>query len=168
MASLYGRKSVYFAKFYEDGKRIRRSLATSSRTRALKLTGQIERDLANGKSIVGRKDSRVTISGEEYLSWAEDHKRPAAIAAEKIFWRRLVDSVKPQELGDTTQQQVGKFKERRMREGLKPKSSNEVLAALMAMLNHARKLGFFNGPNPFVGVERLRITLNPPNLLSAV
>ncbi len=165
MASLYRRDGVYYVKFYDNGKRVRRSLATSSRVQALKLKEHIERDLANGKFIVERKDSSIEMFWEEYLSWAENHKRPATIAGERIFWRQFVDFAKPKVLGDITQNDVERFKKKRIHDGLKPKSINDALTALRAILNHARKLGFFNGPNPFVGVERLRIPRNPPKYL---
>lgn len=165
MASLYRRNGTYYVKFYEDGKRIRRSLGTSNRSQALKYKEQIERELANSKFIVAEKDSPVDAFWKEYLRWAKNHKRPATLEAEKIFWRQFVELTRPQMLGDITKRDVEKFKQKRIQDGLKPKSVNDALGALRAIINHSIKLGFYNGQNPFSGVERLKIPRNPPKYL---
>jgi len=54
MASIYKRDNKYYIKFYESGSRIRRSLGTSNRNKALRLKEQIERELAAGQYRIER------------------------------------------------------------------------------------------------------------------
>ena len=84
MASVYKRNDLYYIKFYENGKRVRRSLGTSSKRQAYKLKEQIERQLAEGKFDVNRVDTDVAVFWEEYLCWARMHKRPRTIEIETL------------------------------------------------------------------------------------
>lgn len=166
MASIYKRDNVYYVKFYHKGKRVRRSLGTSKKSEALKIKEQIERDLATGKFVLEEVDTDVDVFWEEYLRWAQDHKRPATLEVEQIFWRQFTEFAKPIKLGDVTKANVERFKAKRKRDGLKPISINDAIKHLQAIYSHAKKLGYYSGDNPFVGVARFKTEKNPPKYLS--
>ncbi len=162
MASLYRRGTTYYIKFYEAGRRIRRSLHTEKKSEALKIKEQIERELAAGKYQIERTDTHVETFWQRYLEWAKDHKRPNTIAIEEMFWSQFIEFAKPKNLGDVTKQDIERFKTKRKREGLKPQSVNNALRHLQAIYNYAMKLGYFSGPNPVQGIQRYKLEKNPP------
>ena len=166
MASLYKRDNTYYIKFYERGRRVRRSLQTDKKSEALKLKEQVERDLAAGRFQLDAVDTPVEVFWPCYEQWAKDHKRPNTIAAEKMFWNQMKDFAKPVNLGDVTPQDIEAFKAKRRQDGLKPQSINDALRHLQAIFNYSAKLGFFSGPNPVKGVQRYKLEKNPPKYLT--
>lgn len=165
MASIYCRDNVYYVKFYEHGHRIRRSLNTSNRREALKFKEQIERELAAGTYNVNQTDTIVDVFWEEYLNWASLHKRKSTVELERILWTQFIEFCRPAKLGDVTPRDVERFKARRAKDGLKPRSINNSLRHLQAIYGHASKLGFYSGSNPFHGISRIKIQRNPPIFL---
>jgi len=165
MASVYKRNDTYYIKFYENGKRVRRSLGTSSRNKALKLKEQIERELAAGKFRTEAIDMDVAIFWQKYIEWARLHKQPKTVRLDSMFWRQLIAFCHPKKLGDVTSRDIERFKARRVRDGLKPRSINGALRHLQAIYNHAAKLGYYNGPNPVRGVSKFKVEKNPPKYL---
>ena len=166
MASIYKRNNVYCIKFYQNGRRVRKSLGTKKKTEALKIKEQIERELAAGKYSLEEVDTDVETFWNEYWAWAQDHKRPKTLEVEDLFWRQFTKFAKPKRLGDVTSRDVEKFKAKRRRDGLKPQSINNALRHLQAIYNYAKKLGYYSGDNPFVGVARFKLEKNPPKYLS--
>jgi len=165
MASIYKRNNTYYIKFYEHGRRVRRSLGTSNRNKALKLKEQIERQLAAGTYVADVLDTGIATFWTEYLEWAKLHKRPKTIEVETMFWNQFVGYCKPAKLGDVTTRDVERFKAKRVRDGLKPQSINNALRHLQAIYNYAHKLGYYSGHNPFQGVQRFKLEKNPPRFL---
>ncbi len=165
MASIFKRNGVYYIKFYENGKRVRRSLGTSKRNQALQLKEQVERELANGKYQTERKDTPVEVFWPEYLQWAEAHKQRSSFETESVFWRKLIQFTRPLRLGNVTSRKIEELKLKLLKDGLKPRSVNEALTRLHAIFNHAIKLGYFSGPNPVQGVQRFKIPKNPPKFI---
>jgi hypothetical protein len=145
MASIYKRNNVYCIKFYQNGRRVRKSLGTKKRTEALKIKEQIERELAAGKYSLEEVDTDVETFWNEYWAWAQDHKRPKTLEVEDLFWRQFTQFAKPKKLGDVTGRDVEKFKAKRRRDGLKPQSINNALRHLQAIYNYAKKLGYYSG-----------------------
>ena len=165
MASLYKRDNVYYIKFYERGRRVRRSLKTNKKSEALRIKEQIERKLATGRFQLDQVDTPVEIFWDGYLEWAKDHKRPKTIKTEKIFWNQLNEFVKPSMLGDVIPQDIENFKAWKKQNGLKPLSINDALRHLQAIFNYATKLGYFSGANPIKGIQRYKLEKNPPRFL---
>lgn len=166
MASIYKRNNTYYIKFYEKSRRIRKSLGTSKRSEALRIKEQIERELAAGKFPLTEEDTDVDIFWKKYIEWARDHKRPRTIEIERLFWQQFTEYVKPRKLSDVSRRDVERFKAKRKKDGLKPQSINDALRHLQAIYNYARKLGYFSGDNPFVGIARYKLEKNPPRYLS--
>ena len=166
MASIYKRNNVYCIKFYQNGRRVRKSLGTKKKTEALKIKEQIERELAAGKYSLEEVDTDVETFWSEYWAWARDHKRPRTLELEQLCWKKFVEFAKPEKLGNVTKQDVERFKAKRKRDGLKPSSINIALIHLQAIYGHAKKLGYYSGQNPFVGVARFKVEKNPPKYLS--
>ena len=109
MASIYKRDNKYYVKFYENGRRVRKSLGTSKKSEALKIKEQIERELAAGKYPLEEIDTDIETFKGEYFRWARDHKRPNTIQLEELFWKQFTDFIKPSKLGDVTSHDVDRF-----------------------------------------------------------
>ena len=166
MASIFKRAGNYYVKFYHRGRRVRKSLGTSKKAEALKIKEQIERELAAGKYSFEEIDTDIDVFWDEYFKWAQDHKRPKTLEVEQMFWRQFTEFAKPQKLGDVIPPDVERFKAKRKRDGLKPQSINDALRHLQAIYNYAKKLGYYSGKNPFLGIKRYKLERNPPKYLS--
>ena len=166
MASIYKRSNVYCIKFYQNGRRIRKSLRTRKKPEALKIKEQIERELAAGQYVLENIDTDVDVFWEEYSKWAKDHKRARTLELEDLFWRQFTEFAKPKQLGDIRKEDIERFKSHRRRHGLRPTSINIALTHLQSIYSHAKKLGYYSGRNPFIGVARYKTEKNPPKFLS--
>jgi integrase len=165
VASIYKRDTTWYIKFYQKGRRIRRSLKTGKKTEALKLKEQIERELSAGRYQVDEVDTPIDEFWSSYLAWAKSRKRRKTIENESLFWRQFTQLIKPLKLGDVSRGDIEKFIEKRSDDGLKPISINDALRHLQLIYNYAIKLGYFSGPNPFQGVQRFKLIKNPPRYL---
>lgn len=166
MVSIYKRDNTYYIKFYHKGRRFRRSLGTGKKSEALRAKEEIERELASGKYAIEKVDTDADIFWEEYFKWAQDHKRSKTVETEQLFWNQFKEFVKPSKLGDVARHDVEKFKAKRKKDGLKPISINDALRHLQAIYNYAKKLGYYSGENPFIGIARFKVEKNPPKYLS--
>jgi len=99
------------------------------------------------------------------MKWAKAHKRPATISTDSILWNKFINFAKPGMLGDITPRITEQFKLKCLKDGLKPRSVNECLTRVQAIINHARKLGYYTGSNPVQGIQRFKIEKNPPKSL---
>ncbi len=172
MSHLYKRKGTdsWYIKYYQDGRPHHKSLRTKSKRRAEAIQREIDRRLDNGIIAIPEKGKEIDVGAfwDRYLQWANDHKRPNTVNTETIFWKQLIGATKIRNLGELTPAKVETFKKRRLKDGLSKQSINDALKALQAIYNHARKLGLYDGPNPFTQVERYAIPKTPPKHLNAV
>ena len=171
MAGIYKRGKVWYVKYSRDGRIARRSLGTKNKADALKIKEAIEETLLTEKlglaeSKQKQVDSSIETFWEEYSEYARMHKRRRTIENEELFWRQFVGYVKPKKLGDVTRKGIERFKAKRIEDGLKPQSVNNALRSLQAIYNYAKKLGYYSGDNPFVGVARFKLEKNPPKFLN--
>jgi len=171
MSHLYQRKGneYWYVKFYQNGKPHHKSLKTKNKRRAEAIQREIDRRLDNGIMPIPEKskDIDVTVFWQKYLQWANDHKRPNTVSTESVFWKQLLGATGIRTLGALTPARVEAFKNRRLREGLSKQSINDTIKTLQAIYNYARKLGLYDGPNPFTSVAKYALPRRPPKHLSA-
>jgi len=112
------------------------------------------------------KDADIDVFWTKYSQWAKEHKRPSTIALEDMFWRQFTESARIRHLSEITGKKIEQFKQTRLESGVSRQTVNNALKTLQAIVNHAKKLGFYDGDNPFVGVERYSIPNGVPKFLN--
>jgi len=170
MSHLYKRKGgqAWYVKYYENGNPKYRSLKTTSKKRAQAMQREIDRRLDAGIIAVPEKgkDADIDAFWTKYSQWAKDHKRPSTIALEDMFWRQFMEYSRVRHLSEITRSKIENFKQARLASGVSRQTVNNTLKTLQAIVNHAQKLGFYDGDNPFVGVERYSIPNGVPKFLT--
>lgn len=157
MSHLYRRGEFWYVKYYQDGHPYYRSLGTKSVRRARAIQHEIDIRLDAGVLPIPEKGKNPDIHTfwQAYLDWANDHKRPNTIALESIFWEQLISDTKIRRLGDLTPAKIELLKKKRLqKDSVSKRSINNALKHLQAIYNYAVKLGLYDGPNPFVKVDR--------------
>lgn len=170
MARLYRRPDrpggTYYVDYFEDGKRVRRSLdttklKTSKERRDKLLRGEV--DLKWGNSV---KDVSPAEFWAGYLEWAGDHKSKQSIDRERISWTQFLECLDPRTLGAVTPADVEKFKRHlKKKRQQSNRTINDSCARLHAIYNHARKLDLYEKRNPFADFKRLPVEKPPPKFL---
>ena len=148
MSHLYkrGGRKTWYIKYYEDGRPKYRSLKTASKKRALAMQREIDRRLDAGILAVSEKtsDADMDTFWERYLQWAQGHKRPSTIAVESAHWEQFVKQTRIRYLSDITKAKIERFKQARLKT-VSPRTINNALNALQALINHATNLGLYPG-----------------------
>jgi len=169
MSHLYkrGGRNTWYLKYYEDGRPKYRSLKTASKKRALAMQREIDRRLDAGILAVSEKASDADINAfwERYLQWAQGHKRPSTIAVESAHWDQFVKQTRIRYLSDITKAKIERFKQARLKT-VSPRTINNALNTLQALINHATNLDLYSGGNPFTEAERYSIPKGVPKFLT--
>lgn len=167
MANLIKRDGVFYIEFYAKGRRIRRSLKTSSKGVATKRKVAIEQQIAANQFGISRHNPSVESFTKEYLEWAARHKAANTVKKDEMWLRHVVEFSGARRIGDITPDVVERFKKDRQDRGLKSSSINDALRHLKSVFNRGAKLGLHSVPNPVIGTRFLRIEKAPPKFLSS-
>jgi len=170
MSHLYKRGERWYIKYYHNSKPHYRSLGTKTLKRARSIQREIDKRLDAGIIPIPErgKNPEVNEFWKSYLQWAIDHKRPNTIAQEQIVWNQLIKFTKIQRLGDLIPDKIESFKRKRLEKDSISKSSiNNWLKHMHSLYNHAKKLGLYNGENPFDNVELYSLPKSPPKHLQS-
>jgi integrase len=95
---------------------------------------------------------------KKYLEWAKQHQAAKTIESRVRALKALKESSGVNRLVDVTIDDVERFKSSKVNakgEAVKPRTVNEALGALKALVNRAKKQKWYSGPNVFVDVEPL-------------
>ncbi|HOF40643.1 MAG TPA: site-specific integrase [Candidatus Hydrogenedentes bacterium] len=163
MASIYRRKSgIYYVKFKQGGRWHYRSLSTKNRRQADKEKTEIERRLAaRVETSAPRKDITFAALKIRYLEWAAGHRRPQTIESRERALERFPLLTGVETVARVQPDHVEAFKRRYLegaeplRKAVGPRTVNEALGALRAVVNRAQRQKWYTGPNPFAQVEML-------------
>lgn len=172
MARLYRRPNKsggkYYIDYFEDGNRVRRSLNTT----VLKIAKQRRADILRGKlDLKWGRDTKDIPAAEfwtKYTDWARDHKSPRTVERETTHWEQFLEYLEPESLGSVTRQDVEKFKKHLIdKRKLANVTVNDTLRRLQALYNRAKKMEWYDGHNPFNGVDKLPTEERDPKYLTA-
>jgi len=179
MACLWRREQngIWCITYQEQGKQRVRSLRTRNKRGAVRFQREIESILDQKKiadvSIVEKpkseeKNPTVEEFWPAFLNWANEHRACATVDEYKNWFPRFREFTGMEHLGDTSEDDAEAFKLRlltqgtnRHKNGIEKVSINSALKTLTSIWNHARKLGFYTGANPFVKVERFSLPQKP-------
>jgi integrase/recombinase XerD len=164
MASIYRRAGTWWVSYYAGGKHLRRSLKTSSKRLAEREKQAIEAKLLDPYHQAPTvKNPRVDQFWEDYLQWAKDHKRPAAVARTCVFWGQLIEFTRASHVDDIGKKDIEGFKRWRREQGNSDQTVNNGLRELKAVFNRGRKLGLITNQNPVDEVEFYPIPKRMPD-----
>ncbi len=167
MSTLYRRGKTWWIKYSIYGKPHYKSLRTQSKPIAKREQQALDAKLLEPhRHFRPSNDISIEAFWPKYLEWARRHKRSRSIETEQNFWRKFVDFTGVAQLGEVTTGHVEEWKERKRADRWSDVTINDSLKDLQAIFNRAVKLGFFDGPNPFVGVERFRVEKRLPEFHS--
>jgi integrase len=153
MASMYRRSKTWYIQFFEDGKRRRRSLETTSIQRARKKVTEIEVALAEGRPITHKKDMPVDEFTKKYLVCIKRDKRPYSVKSLTHRWKQFVAWAKPVKLGDVTSEHVRAYRDHLLNTGKAKSTVRSILLCLSSIFRTAIKdMHCLEGENPVKGV----------------
>jgi len=109
-----------------------------------------------------RKNPTCKAFWSDYVEWMREHREPATLRVQSVFWKQLMDFTKAKHLGDITKQDLEAFKRFREANGIAQQSINNSLKDYQAMFNRAIKEGWYTGGNPATDVERYTIEQTLP------
>lgn len=162
MASIYKRANgVYYCKFRQHGKWHYRSLRTRNRRQAEKELAEIETRLRSQPAPTPQKNITFAKLRTLYMEWAAGHRRPQTIDSRGRALERFPVLAGVATVGAVQPSHVETFK-RKYLEGAEPlnravgpRTVNEALGALRAVVYRAQRQKWYTGPNPFAHVEML-------------
>lgn len=151
MASIYRRGETWYIRYFLGGRRIYRSLRTTSRREAEQAKRQVEARLTLTTPGARIASGAVVLTElwRRWQAWAETRIAPATVegyhyavqAWEAVYPGRRIASVKPAD--------VQHYQERRLADARTPKTVNNELVALRAIINRAIREQWYGGRNPF-------------------
>ena len=106
MASMYKRNGVWYVKYFENGKRVRRSLKTRSIARARAKVVEIEASLEAGRPVDHKRDSAVGEFTKAFLEHIQGEKRPHTVRSLSHAWHHFVEWAKPTRLSGVTPETI--------------------------------------------------------------
>ena len=158
MASIYRRGRVWYVKWQEHGRWRYRSLETTKKADALaekRAFEGFERAHSKASKPAGQK-GRLTLADLAVLwnEWAGTHRRPRT----KVNLHRAIHTFRriigPREIRRITEDDVREF-QRLRREQVSAATVNLELTHLCAVVGRGVRQSWYEGSNPFAGVERL-------------
>ncbi len=164
MASIFKRGDTWWICYYVHGKQVRRSLKTSNKRLAEREQQAIEAKLLDPHfEAPRRRNQLIDEFWQEYLVWANDHKRSGSIERTTIFWNQLVEFSRAKRVGDLKPDDIEGFKRWRKELGNSEQTINNGLRELKSVFNRGKKLGIFTGKSPVDGVEPYPISQKQPD-----
>jgi integrase len=137
MGSLYWRGGVLWAKYYQNGRAIRRSTRTAKETEAKRLLKLWEGEVAQGKRVTPHTDRlRFEELAEDFLTDYRINGKRSLDKAERSV-RHLARSFGGMRAREITTDRVRRFIEQRQQAGASNAEINRELAALKRMFNLA-------------------------------
>lgn len=168
--SLYKRGRIYHWSYYAEGKQKTEStrMNTLRGARAYRARRLVE---------LGARDSDGTLNPDWstfltlYEDWARESKRRGTVENDRKAIRALRDIVGCLRLGDVTRADVSRFRtvlrrDGHRREPMSPVTVNSYCRHLRSVYNRAIMNGWYDGTNPFAGVEMYRVTRREPVFLT--
>jgi len=158
MASIYpkkqkdGRPGVYEIQYFQNGKRIRRSLKTRDRRIALQLKQEFEVKLRRGEH---KEPTRKSV--EQYFEdYVQDtsYRKPSTNKRECYEVRRFLNFINKQTINNYTQQDVYNYLARFDKKS--PKSFNSALLDLKRFFRVGVQKGYF-AKNPTEGIHHRKV-----------
>lgn len=162
MSKLYKRGETYWADFYRDGQRIRRSLHTDD----IEVAQQRLSELSPPERPAVYKDISTRRLWALYELWAQQHQRPQSIRRTRIFWEQVLRSTGAELLGDITLRDVERWKEDQRLEGNSQATINAGIRSMKAVWNRAIRQGWYAGDNPWLHTTKYREAFESPEFLT--
>jgi integrase len=158
-------KTVYYEQFYVGDKRIRRSLGTSDKAEALKLSvrRELEREEADAQGIESAGTLSPTDAWAQYVAKASRHKRERTLQQENSYWRQFWAHTSKRNLYNVTKDDVFEFQDwyrTSISRNGRPRSLhtvNDALRNIGVAISNMREMGIYTGPNYFSAKEVKRI-----------
>jgi len=149
--ALYQRGQVWYADYYEQGKRVQESTGTSNRRKAEKFLALRTSEIERG---VYAKPVKMTLSelGVKYMDFAKANKR--SWLRDQQILGHLSDAFGSKLLTNITALPIEQYKIDRL-EAVSPATVNRELAGLKRLFNVAEQWGLYRGRNPVKGIRFL-------------
>jgi integrase len=159
MASIYQRENgVYYVKFKEHGRWHYRSLKTRNRRQAESERAAIEKRLA-AQERLAKSGPQANLTFEDlkkrYLAWATPQRRPQTIDSRVRALDRFPRVTGVETVAKVEPDHIEAFKKEILASGLAPRTANEALGALRAVVYRAQRQKWYTGQNPFANVDML-------------
>lgn len=162
MAKLFKRKNslYWWIDYTYKGKRRRYSLKVTDKATALKIKAKIEAEIAlESHDIKLPSPVKFPELVSEFLSWSRRNKKPSAHRRDKTSARILLDFFGSIDIKNITSQDIERFKEYRLSQGVLKQTINRDLSCLRKMLNLAIEWGYIkNRP-------KIKLFREPPGRL---
>lgn len=160
--------TVWYFDGYVGKRRIRRSLDTGVLKQAKIRRDELLSTKADPKWSTSRLDTPIKTFWPLFLDHARRHKARNSVSSDVTIWKQFIDCLAPEKLGDVERDDVERFKRHLQDDrGQSGRSINDNLARVQSIYSHAIKLGYFAGPNPFEGFQRLPVDKAPVRYLTA-
>jgi len=180
MASIHRKtkNGNWYVMYWQDGKQKHRSLETRNERKARQLKRELELVLEEQGRVELVVDDRpksqlrnpsVEQFWEQFSQWAMMHRSRCTVDEYRTWFNQFKEFARLEQLGDATKSDVELFKAKLLRQGkgkpqgvgLDRSSVNNALKTLRSIWNHAKKLDYYSGENPFAEVEPFRLPQRP-------
>jgi len=152
MATLYKRGKIWWIDYYQDGKRIRKSLKTRNRTYAKYLCAQIEKELIEGVSVIPNTQAPLKEVLGEYLKWAKISKAPKTYDNDQRILHKFAEFCQAGKIGNIKPKHIQTFL---MAQKTKA-TANRYYDTIKAFLNWCIKMGYLRD-NPMRNIKKYKI-----------
>ena len=164
--TIYRRGLVWWVRYQQSHRRVRRSLKTTNRKVAEDLRIELEYRLRRGELPTQVRSKTLDDFVEEYRNFSQARKRPKSHATDMARVRAFTASLKSVLVEDVETADVSAFLSARVLEhGNSPATVLRYREALHAFFEHAKRLSYIT-PNPVAAVPRPRIPERDPRFLS--
>lgn len=150
---------IYYLKYMRKGKWTYKSLQIANEREARREQRAFDREMETilaeeaAEEPPPASDAPSELTWAElrvrYLEWAGLHCAPATVAKRELAMRMFVEHSGAVRVRDVTAEAVEAYKRHRRAGCGKPRTVNESLQSLKAVMNRARRQGWYEGENPF-------------------
>jgi len=134
--ALYKRSNKWWIEISHNGKRIQRSSGTSDKVAAQRLHDKIKSDLWKQNNL-DEKPERTWM--EAVIRWLAESQHKRSLYDDKVHLRWLHKHLNDYTLNQITRDVIDHLSEIKLKEGVKPASTNRMLALLRAILSKAAR-----------------------------
>lgn len=163
MASIYQRNGRWWICFYENGRKIQRSLKTKSKIQAKYLKNEIENRLSSGETLFLNKKIDVNEAFAEFRQYRQSRISRKAQAADHYRIKKFIADAGIRFLSDISQQNLRAHLDERIAD-ISKQTANHTIRAVKTFLNFCVKNKYLK-ENPISGFGMYAIDKKAPRFL---
>jgi integrase len=166
MASIYKRSQIWWIIYYENGRKIQRSLKTRDKTIAKFKKNDLENQLAKGDSPIPNFNISPYVVLEEYREFCKNRNKLQTISDDTTRIKDFLGWAQPSRIKDVNEKDVLAYLNQRIDgKEIIPSTANHTITNIKTFLNFSVQRRYISS-NPLRGIKKYKTEKLPPRFLN--